>query len=198
MSTESSEDPEGSRDRLICPRCGRGHRPSDRLCESCSMPLVIAERAEEPATGAAHEQARKINPRYARGELTRVAVGHHQAEAELIKGMLLEHGIPSLLRRTGGFDVPDFLAAGPRDVLVPSSGAEEARALLSEVQESTVVDGIELEPTGPGAAALDYPETDLDLETGPGGRSWQLKLIAGSLALLLAFGAVVGVIWALI
>ena len=34
--------------------------------------------------------------------------------------MLLEEGIPSLLRRSGGFDVPDFLAAGPRDVLVPA------------------------------------------------------------------------------
>ena len=37
--------------------------------------------------------------------------------------MLLEEGIPSLTRRSGGFDVPDFLAAGPRDILVPQSGA---------------------------------------------------------------------------
>ena len=40
------------------------------------------------------------------------------------QGMLLEEGIPSLMRRSGGFDVPDFLAAGPRDILVPASGAE--------------------------------------------------------------------------
>ena len=29
-----------------------------------------------------------------------------------------------------GFDVPDFLAAGPRDVMVPQAGAEAARELL--------------------------------------------------------------------
>ena len=43
--------------------------------------------------------------------------------------MLLEEGIPSLTRRSGGFDVPDFLAAGPRDILVPQSGALAARDL---------------------------------------------------------------------
>ena len=31
-----------------------------------------------------------------------------------------------------GFDVPDFLAAGPRDVLVPSAGRETAREVLLE------------------------------------------------------------------
>jgi hypothetical protein len=60
----------------------------------------------------------------------RVAGGRNQAEAELIQGMLLEEGVPSVLRRTAGFDVPDFLAAGPRDVMVPESGAEIARELL--------------------------------------------------------------------
>ena len=42
-----------------------------------------------------------------------------------------DNGIPSMLRRTRGFDVPDFLAAGPRDVLVPESGYEAARDLLA-------------------------------------------------------------------
>ena len=35
-----------------------------------------------------------------------------------------------MLRRAPGFDVPDFLAAGPRDVLVPRGGEEAARELL--------------------------------------------------------------------
>ena len=56
--------------------------------------------------------------------------GRNQAEAELIQGMLLEEGVPSVQRRSAGFDVPDFLAAGPRDVLVPESGAEAARQVL--------------------------------------------------------------------
>jgi hypothetical protein len=40
--------------------------------------------------------------------------------------------VPSVLRRSAGFDVPDFLAAGPRDVLVPEAGAQTAREVLLE------------------------------------------------------------------
>jgi hypothetical protein len=54
----------------------------------------------------------------------------NQVEAEFIQGLLLEEGIPSMLRRTRGFDVPDFLAAGPREVLVPASGLQAAREVL--------------------------------------------------------------------
>lgn len=39
-----------------------------------------------------------------------------------------------MLRRTQGFDVPDMLAAGPRDVLVPSGGAQAAREVLLEAE----------------------------------------------------------------
>jgi hypothetical protein len=38
--------------------------------------------------------------------------------------------VPSVLRRSAGFDVPDYLAAGPRDVLVPEAGVETAREVL--------------------------------------------------------------------
>jgi hypothetical protein len=60
----------------------------------------------------------------------RVAGAAHQAEAEFIQGLLLEEGIPSTLRRAAGFDVPDFLAAGPRDILVAASGVDAARDVL--------------------------------------------------------------------
>ena len=101
------------------------------------MPLVTpgGEPLDEPLSEA-HERARKIDPRYAEGELVRVAGGRNQAEAELIQGLLLEEGVPSILRRSAGFDVPDFLAAGPRDVLVPEAGAEAARELLHETKSS--------------------------------------------------------------
>jgi hypothetical protein len=103
------------------------------FCERCGMPLVTAgaESLDEPLSDA-HERARKIDPRYTEGELVRVAGGRNQAEAELIQGLLLEEGVPSILRRSAGFDVPDFLAAGPRDVLVPEAGAAAARELLHE------------------------------------------------------------------
>lgn len=96
------------------------------------MPLVIAgELGEEPALSEAHERARKIRPEYTRGELVRVAGARHQAEAELIQNLLLEEGIPSTFRRSIGFDVPDYLAGGWRDVLVPQSGAEAAHEVLT-------------------------------------------------------------------
>ena len=44
----------------------------------------------------------------------RVAGGRNQAEAELIQGLLLEEGVPSVLRRSAGFDVPDFLGRAAR------------------------------------------------------------------------------------
>lgn len=64
------------------------------------------------------------------GELVRVAAARNQAEAELVQGMLREEGVPSLVRRSGGFDVPDFLASGPRDVLVAAENAITAREIL--------------------------------------------------------------------
>jgi hypothetical protein len=79
---------------------------------------------------ARRERARKIRPEYADGPLVRVARAAHQAESEMMESLLLDEGIPALSKRSGGFDVPDFLAAGPRDVLVPASGADAARAIL--------------------------------------------------------------------
>jgi hypothetical protein len=96
------------------------------------MPLVHAGATEQEPASETHEWARKIRPRYARGDPVRVTGARNLAEAELVQGLLLEAGIPSVLRRTRGFDVPDFLAAGPRDVLVPASGYEAARELLSD------------------------------------------------------------------
>jgi hypothetical protein len=65
-----------------------------------------------------------------KGKLVKVAYAQQQAEAEMIQGLLSEHGIPSMLRRAAGFDVPDFLAAGPREVLVAEEIAGEARDVL--------------------------------------------------------------------
>ena len=95
------------------------------------MPLVHpgGEPLEAPLSDA-HGRARKIDPVFTEGPLVRVAGGRNQTEAEFIQALLLEWGVPSVLRRTAGFDVPDFLAAGPRDVLVPESGAETAREVL--------------------------------------------------------------------
>jgi hypothetical protein len=104
---------------LRCPRCGTEHPLDERFCSECGFPLVYA----------GYE---KIDPEYTRGELVRVAGGRNQAEAELIQNLLLEEGIPSIVRRTAGFDVPDYLAGGPRDVLVAESAVGAAREMLLE------------------------------------------------------------------
>jgi len=116
---------------LACPRCASTHELSERFCPTCRMPLVYAGSlgVDEPITER-HERARKIKPQYSRGDLVRVAGAHNLAEAELVQGLLIEDGVPSMLRRARGFDVPDFLAAGPRDVMVPASGAQAAREVL--------------------------------------------------------------------
>ena len=110
----SSRSPSKS---LTCPRCGTEHALEERFCSECGFPLVYA----------GYE---KIDPEYTRGDLVRVAGGRNQAEAELIQNLLLEEGIPSVVRRSAGFDVPDYLAGGPRDVLVAESAVEAAHQML--------------------------------------------------------------------
>ena len=126
-----------------------------------------------PEPDAAAQRARKVNPRLARGEPERVAVVANIAEGELVQGILLEEGIPSYLRRSAGFDVPDFLAAGPRDVMVPASAVEEARELLT------------------GQAELAEPGGEVSPERA------LLRFAAVFLIALLIFSAIAGALFAL-
>ncbi len=123
------------RARLGARAAGPSTRSRSGSARSCGFPLVYA----------GYEN---IDPEYTRGDLVRVAGGRNQAEAELIQNLLLEEGIPSIVRRTAGFDVPDYLAGGPRDVLV----AESAVA------------------AGPADAARGGPRA-----TGAAGRRWRAR-----------------------
>jgi len=62
----------------------------------------------------------------------KVAAAPDESVALLMDGVLKDAGIPSLIQRAAGFDAPDFLAAGPRDVLVPGSLLEEAKQVLQD------------------------------------------------------------------
>jgi hypothetical protein len=127
----------GSEDaEVVCPSCGTPHPAQERFCRDCGLPLVDARlpRDSDFAVSDRHERARKIKPQLAEGPLVKVASAPHQAEAELIQGLLLEEGVPSMLRRSAGFDVPDMLAAGPRDVMVPRSGVQTAREVLLQAE----------------------------------------------------------------
>ena len=81
--------------------------------------MALRRRARDPAP----------EPRW-----TRAAVALHQPEAEMLAGLLADHGIPAMIRRTT-YDVPDMLAGGPRELLVPADRELEARELLAPVPE---------------------------------------------------------------
>lgn len=90
------------------------------------------------------------------GPLVKVAFGRNQAEAELMQGLLQEEGIPSVLKRSGGFDNPDFLAAGPHDVFVTEAIAPRAREVLADLaledrgEERAELEAMGLAPRGGG------------------------------------------------
>jgi hypothetical protein len=104
------------------------------------MPLVHDGPAAAPPSER-QRRARKIKPQLAEGPLLRIAGAGNQAEAEFIQGLLLEEGVPSTVRRAAGADVPDYLAAGRRDVLVAASGADVARDVLLQADLGAALPG---------------------------------------------------------
>lgn len=146
MTVARSHVPGSDEQTLVCPRCGAPYPSNARFCETCRLPLVLdgPDDAIVEPLDARHEQLRKIKPQFTEGPLVKVAYVHNQVEGEFVQGLLLEEGVPSILRRAAGFDVPDFMAAGPRDVLVAASGAATAREVLREI-------GMGAEPQPPRA-----------------------------------------------
>ena len=158
----------------MCPSCAAGHDAEERFCRDCGLPLVHAPGTADQPISEARERARKVRPQYSAGPLVRVASARHQAEAELIQGLLLEEGVPSMVKRTMGFDVPDFLASGPRDIFVPASGADTAREVLATT------------PAAPGAPR----------PVREGTRPW-VQAMAVALAVLLLAASAAGVLSAI-
>jgi Putative prokaryotic signal transducing protein len=114
---------------IVCPSCARAHPSTERFCEACGMPLVHGAGAgAAPQASERRQAARKIKPQYAEGPLVKVARVANQPEAEFIAGLLLEEGIPCLLRNSIGGYSP---VIGPREIMVPESGAQAAREALN-------------------------------------------------------------------
>jgi hypothetical protein len=72
----------------------------------------------------------KIRPEYTHGDLRTVTTVRHVAEGEMLRGMLLEEGIPSMVRPARAFVIPQALGAAPHEVVVPESGYEAAYQLV--------------------------------------------------------------------
>ena len=86
-------------------------------------------------------------------DLVKVAYANDEAEAELLQGLLRTADVGSVGRRAPGFDVPEFLAAGPREVLVAASDVPAARDVLREVDpgEARATVGVPRRPALAGA-----------------------------------------------
>jgi hypothetical protein len=79
-------------------------------------------------------------------DLIKVAFARNQVEGEMMQGLLSEAGIPSILKRSRGFDIPDLLAGGPHDVMVPEGAAKRAHEVLADTMiESEDEERAELE-----------------------------------------------------
>lgn len=138
---------------LACPACdlpllvdGEPTREGSRPFDGAGMldsGAMFDDFEAEPVTGSRDESLRRRprmgtlaiqhpapRPEYTQGALRCVVVALNQAEAEMLEDMLRSEGIPCMIRRLGRADVPDFLAAGRREVLVPERALEAARDLL--------------------------------------------------------------------
>jgi hypothetical protein len=82
-------------------------------------------------------------------DLVKVAYANDQSEAEFLQGLLRDADVGSVVRRAPGFDVPEFLAAGPRHVLVAASDVPVARDVLRQDDAG--------EPAPPSRSGADRP-----------------------------------------
>jgi hypothetical protein len=63
-------------------------------------------------------------------ELVRLTGAGTLPEAEMIQDLLAQEGIDVLVQRTPGFDLPQYLAGGPRELFVRRDQLEAARAIV--------------------------------------------------------------------
>jgi hypothetical protein len=124
-------------DRLVCPSCGRAHDDGERFCASCGVPLAYAAALEGRTAQPVSElrrDARRVKPAYTGGKLVRLTAAQNESEGALIQGLLLDVGVPSMLRRSPGPGLPYM--PGPCEVLVPEAGLQAAREALGRPEPS--------------------------------------------------------------
>lgn len=126
----------GTVEPLACPTCARRFPLSESFCSHCGTPLVYVGRGEEEPITDPEIRAQRVRPEYASGELVKVAAATSQAEAELIVGILLDQGIPARVAN----ELASVFPSSSRDILVPRSAYDAARALVADTREHTLAD----------------------------------------------------------
>jgi hypothetical protein len=165
---------------------------------------ALANALTEPASEHRTPEAATPAPTGARQPdgTVRVAVAANEAEAELVRSMLADAGIPSTWRRTGG-DLPQLLAAGYREIYVPAPVAHEAQALLATVEAAELDDEPEpahrvgLERTGLrliGKATAAFIVLGLLVSAAIGLATTNVVLGVAALVMVLIAGAAI-VVW---
>jgi putative signal transducing protein/zinc ribbon protein len=120
-----ADEPPG--DPLSCPSCGRSHPAEERFCANCGLPLVQG-LGEEHEPSERQRTARKIKPQYTEGRLVGLTRADNQPQAEFIANLLLEEGIPCLVRSSTAGYAP---LIGEREIMVTESALEAARETLA-------------------------------------------------------------------
>jgi hypothetical protein len=64
-------------------------------------------------------------------DLVRLTGAGTLPEAEMMQDLLAQQGIEVLVQRTPGFDLPQYLAGGPRELYVRREQLEAARAIVA-------------------------------------------------------------------
>jgi Putative prokaryotic signal transducing protein len=77
-----------------------------------------------------HAPDPRLRPEYAQGELVAVTTVRNPAEAEMLRDMLLDEGIPSMVRMARSSNPFEMAGGAPHDVLVRESGYEAAYELV--------------------------------------------------------------------
>jgi len=125
--------PAGS-ELLVCPGCGASRPAAELFCPDCRLPLVydpdqaVPVKLSERRSGL-EDQAAAVGGRAGQGR-----VGSQSGRGRVHPGPAARGGSPEHAPPQCRFDVPDFLAAGPRDVLVARSGESTARQVLLEAE----------------------------------------------------------------
>ena len=116
---------------MFCPQCGAEYRPGLVNSADCALPLVPARIESKPIL---HAPKLELVTAFESGNPALIALAKSLLDSAEIEFMTKGEGIQDLLG-WGRFPRSRNLVSGPVTFQVRPEDAEEARSLLSEIQE---------------------------------------------------------------